>query len=123
MRGRRPSLSAKASQADRDYIAALTKRYAKDPKTDRKALAEAYKNAMGELAKNFPDDLDAATLYAESMMNLRPWRLWTLDGKPVEDTLEIVAVRGLHPVAPEDGDHRPRSVEGGTGAVGGAASG
>src|SRR5687767_2363165 len=40
------SLSAKASQADRDYIAALTKRYAKDPKTDRKALAEAYKNAM-----------------------------------------------------------------------------
>src|SRR4029078_7131988 len=50
-----------------------------------------YKNAMGELAKNYPDDLDAATLYAESMMNLRPWHLWTLDGKPQEDTLEIVA--------------------------------
>ncbi|HWF88247.1 MAG TPA: hypothetical protein VN659_05410, partial [Pyrinomonadaceae bacterium] len=44
-----------------------------------------------ELHKNYPDDLDAATLYAESMMNLRPWHLWSLDGKPAEDTLEIVA--------------------------------
>jgi pimeloyl-ACP methyl ester carboxylesterase len=86
------SLSAKASQADRDYITALTKRYAKDPKTDRKALAEAYKTAMGELVKKYPDDLDAATLYAESMMNLRPWQLWTLDGKPAEGTLDILAV-------------------------------
>ena len=86
------SLSAKASQADRDYITALSKRYAKDPKTDRKALAQAYKNAMGELVKKYPDDLDAATLYAESMMNLRPWQLWSLDGKPAEGTLEIVAV-------------------------------
>ena len=86
------TLSAKASQADKDYIAALSKRYTKDPKTDRKMLAEAYKNAMGELVKKYPDDLDAATLYAESMMNLRPWQLWSLDGKPAEGTLEIVAV-------------------------------
>src|SRR4029453_5162501 len=47
---------------------------------------------MGEGAKNYPGALDAATLYAESMMNLRPWKLWTADGKPAEDTLEIVAV-------------------------------
>ena len=86
------ALSAKASQADRDYIAALSKRYAKDPKTDRQKLANDYKQAMGELLKKYPDDLDAATLYAESMMNLRPWQLWTLDGKPAEGTLEIVAV-------------------------------
>ncbi len=86
------TLSAKASQADKDYITALSKRYAKDPKTDRKALAEAYKNAMGELVRKYPDDLDAATLYAESMMNLRPWQLWSLDGKPAEGTLEIIAV-------------------------------
>ena len=39
-----------------------------------------------------PTILDAATLYAESMMNLRPWKLWSLDGKPAPDTLEIVAV-------------------------------
>lgn len=86
------SLGSKASEADRDYIATLSKRYAKDPKTDRAKLAADYKNAMGELAKKYPDDLDAATLYAESMMNLRPWQLWSLDGKPAEGTLEILAV-------------------------------
>jgi pimeloyl-ACP methyl ester carboxylesterase len=47
---------------------------------------------MSDLVKKYPDDLDAATLYAESMMNLRPWQLWSLDGKPAEGTLEIVAV-------------------------------
>jgi len=86
------SLAPKASPADRDYIAALTKRYAKDPKTDRVKLANEYKTAMGELVKRYPDDLDAATLYAESMMNLRPWQLWSLDGKPAEGTLDILAV-------------------------------
>ncbi|MFN6962538.1 MAG: tetratricopeptide repeat protein [Pyrinomonadaceae bacterium] len=86
------ALSAKVSEADRDYIAALSKRYAKDPKTDRHKLAVDYKNAMAELVKKYPDDLDAATLYAESMMNLKPWQLWTLDGKPAEGTLEIIAV-------------------------------
>lgn len=86
------SLAPKASQADRDYIAALTKRYAKDPKTDRVKLANEYKAAMGEMVAKYPDDLDAATLYAESMMNLRPWQLWSLDGKPAEGTMEILAI-------------------------------
>ena len=63
-----------------------------DINVDKRKLEVDYKNAMGELARNYPDDLDAATLYAESMMNLRPWQLWTLDGKPAEDTLEIVSV-------------------------------
>ena len=49
---------------------------------------------MAELVKQYPDDLDAATLYAESMMNLRPWQLWSLDGKPAEGTLEILAEIG-----------------------------
>ncbi len=86
------TLAPKASRADQDYIAALVKRYAKDPKTDRVKLANDYRNAMRELVAKYPDDLDAATLYAESMMNLRPWQLWSLDGKPAEGTLEIVAV-------------------------------
>jgi tetratricopeptide (TPR) repeat protein len=47
---------------------------------------------MAELVRQYPDDLDAATLYAESMMNLRPWQLWTLDGKPAEGTLDIISV-------------------------------
>jgi hypothetical protein len=49
-------------------------------RTDPKKLAIDYKNAMGELSRRYPDDLDAATLYAESMMNLQPWKLWTADG-------------------------------------------
>ena len=86
------ALAPKVSEQDRAYINALAKRYSSDVQADQKKLAVDYKNAMGELAKNYPDDLDAATLYAESMMNLRPWKLWTLDGKPAEGTLEIVSV-------------------------------
>ena len=86
------ALAPKASKAEQDYIAALSKRYSSDPKADPKSNATAYKAAMAELAAKYPDDLDAQTLYAESMMNLRPWQLWTLDGKPAEDTLEIMAV-------------------------------
>jgi pimeloyl-ACP methyl ester carboxylesterase len=86
------TLGTKAPENERAYIDALSKRYSADLRADQLKLAADYKNAMGELAKRYPDDLDAATLYAESMMNLRPWKLWTLDGKPAEGTLEIVAV-------------------------------
>jgi pimeloyl-ACP methyl ester carboxylesterase len=86
------ALAPKASEQDRAYINALSRRYSADIQADQHKLGVDYKNAMGELAKTYPDDLDAATLYAESMMNLRPWKLWALDGKPAEDTLEIVAV-------------------------------
>lgn len=85
-------LSAKAPPAERDYIHALAKRYAADAKADRHKLAIAYKTAMGELSRKYPDDLDAATLYAESAMNLRPWKLWSPDAKPAEGTLEILTV-------------------------------
>jgi tetratricopeptide (TPR) repeat protein len=85
-------LAPKASAQDRAYIEALAKRYSGDVQADQNKLGVDYKNAMRDLTKRYPDDLDAATLYAESMMNLHPWHLWTLDGKPAEDTLEIVSV-------------------------------
>ncbi|HKV37179.1 MAG TPA: alpha/beta fold hydrolase [Pyrinomonadaceae bacterium] len=85
-------LAPKASEHERGYINALAKRYSSDLNVDKQKLAVDYKNAMGELATRYPDDPDAATLYAESMMNLRPWKLWSLDGKPAEDTLQIVSV-------------------------------
>ena len=85
-------LAPKASEHERAYIDALSKRYSSDLNADKSKLEVDYKNAMGQLAKRYPDDLDAATLYAESMMNLRPWKLWSPDGKPAPDTLEIVAV-------------------------------
>jgi hypothetical protein len=85
-------LAVKAPEPERDYIRALAKRYSPDVKADRQPLAEAYKAAMGELARKYPDDLDAATLYAESAMDLRPWKLWGADGKPAPGTDEILSV-------------------------------
>jgi tetratricopeptide (TPR) repeat protein len=97
------ALAAKAPEAERAYVEALAKRYSIDPKADLKRLAVDYKNAMGELMKRYPDDTDAATLYAESAMDLHPWQLWTADGKPAEGTEEIVAV--LESVLRRDPDH------------------
>jgi tetratricopeptide (TPR) repeat protein len=96
-------LARSAPENERAYVDALVKRYSKDPNEDRKKLAMVYKDAMKQVMQRYPDDLDAATLYAESMMNLRPWALWTLDGKPEEGTLEIVEV--LEGVLKRDPDH------------------
>jgi tetratricopeptide (TPR) repeat protein len=85
-------LSVNGPAHERAYIEALAKRYSMDPQAEQAKLDVDYKNAMGELVKRYPDDLDAATLYAESMMNLRPWQLWNRDGTPAEGTEEIIAV-------------------------------
>ena len=85
-------LAASAPAAERAYAAALVKRYSNDPKADLKALAVEYKDAMRDLSSQYPDDLDAAALYAESLMDLHPWKLWSNDGKPEEGTETLVAV-------------------------------
>src|SRR5215831_15457295 len=64
---------------------------------------EEYHDGMREVVKNYPDDLDAATLFAESGMNLHPWGLWELDGTPREGTEEIVAT--LESVLKRDPNH------------------
>lgn len=84
-------LGKKASSNEYDYILALDKRYSSDPHADQAKLRKNYKEAMGKLVAKYPDDLDAATLYGESQMNLRPWKLWSYDGKPAEGTLSLVA--------------------------------
>ena len=96
-------LSAQAPENERAYIEALAKRYSIAPGTDLKKLAVDFKQAMGELVRRYPDDLDAATLYAESAMNLRPWQLWSSDGRPAEGTEEIIAV--LESVLRRDPNH------------------
>jgi tetratricopeptide (TPR) repeat protein len=97
------SLAPRASAKERAFIEALAKRYSNDPKPDFKKLAVDYKNAMKELVVRFPDDLDAATLYADSLMVLKPWQLWSADGKPAEGTEEIV--RLLESVLKRDPNH------------------
>lgn len=96
-------LASDATQKERDYIQALAKRYSSDAKVDLRKLDVEYANAMRVLSKRYPDDLDAATLYAESLMDLHPWKLWSLDGRPTESTEEILAV--LESVLRRDPDH------------------
>jgi tetratricopeptide (TPR) repeat protein len=72
------------------YIEALALRYAPEPPEDRAALDRAYADAMRVLHRADPDDLDAATLFAESLMDLYPWAYWTPEGEPREFTTEIV---------------------------------
>jgi tetratricopeptide (TPR) repeat protein len=84
-------LAPKVSPVEAAYIGALSYRYGESPDADRKPLDLAYSIAMRQLSKQYPDDLDAAVLFAESMMDLRPWDLWSPDGQPREGTEEIVA--------------------------------
>ncbi len=97
------SLAAAGPENERAYIDALAVRYSADFKADRAALARQYAGAMAALVRRFPDDLDATTLYAESLMNLRPWKLWSLEGKPAEGTDQIV--RLLESVLSRDPSH------------------
>jgi tetratricopeptide (TPR) repeat protein len=96
-------LCAGAPPSEQAYVQAMAKRFPADPKADRRKAAEDYRDAMRELVKDFPDDLDAATLFAEAGMNLHPWGLWHVDGTPEEGTEEIVAT--LESVLKRDPDH------------------
>ncbi len=96
-------LSANASPSDQAYIQALAKRFPADPNSDLKNAAEDYRDAMRHVVEEFPDDLDAATLFAEAGMNLHPWGLWHVDGTPEAGTDEIVST--LESVMKRDPNH------------------
>jgi tetratricopeptide (TPR) repeat protein len=84
-------LATTVSEAERATIEALTKRYAAEPGENRSARDRAYADAMREVAKRYPNDADAATLFAEATMDLHPWDYWSADGQPKPGTEEIVA--------------------------------
>ena len=86
------ALKPGVSEKERAYIDALAVRYDGQTRRDRTALDRAYAEAMRDLSARFPDDLDAATLYAEAIMDLRPWNYWTRDYQPYPETLEIMRV-------------------------------
>jgi tetratricopeptide (TPR) repeat protein len=71
---------------------ALVLRYALDPAVPPDLLNAKYRDAMKAVHQKFPDDADVAVMYADAMMNLRPWQLWVADGTPALDTLELVAL-------------------------------
>ncbi len=88
-------LESGITAAERAYIEALAQRFSSDPKAAQKKLFESYRDAMAKLSRQFPDDPDAGTLYAESIMDIHPWQLWSADGKPGEGTEELVRVLQL----------------------------
>jgi len=84
-------LRMRASVRERAYIDALAQRYS-GRADDRRPRDEAYATAMRQLHQKYPDDLDAAMLYVESVMDLRPWGYWQRDGAPHEYTADIVGL-------------------------------
>lgn len=104
---RAQALAPKATPREQAWIAALARRYAPDKSADRAKLNEAFAQAMGDLARKFPDDLDAQVFWAESMMDTQPWDYWAADGKTpkghggeIVTTLEkVIARQPNHPGA------------------------
>jgi tetratricopeptide (TPR) repeat protein len=86
-------LNAKnSSLIEKDLISTLSLRYSTPVPKDRSLLNKTYAEGMRKLHKKYPDNVLITALFAESLMNLRPWNHWTPDGIPAEETPEIIAV-------------------------------
>jgi tetratricopeptide (TPR) repeat protein len=92
-----------AGEIERLYIEALAKRYDPVPGSNRATRDSAYADAMRGVMARDPADPDAAVLCAEALMDLRPWDLWTLDGKPQPGTPEITSI--LEGILKKSPDH------------------
>lgn len=99
-------LKDSASQKEGDYIDALAKRYNGDLSSARAPLDQAYADAMRSLSQKYPDDDDAASLFAESLMNTMPWNYWIDADNPkpltveaIDKLEEVLARNPLHPMA------------------------
>ncbi len=97
------SLSEAASEREKAFIRAVATRYAENAPEDRSGLDRAYADALAELVQARPDDLDAATFYAEALMDLQPWDFYDADKNPIGATSEIVAV--LESVIARNAEH------------------
>jgi len=97
------ALKDKVTPAERAYIEALAQRYTGDSEADRAPLDAAYADAMRGVHESYPDDDDAATLYAAALMNLSPWNYWTKDGHPRKNTVVVLGV--LEQVLERDPEH------------------
>jgi tetratricopeptide (TPR) repeat protein len=85
------TLKDSVSEIERDYIDALATRYNGDPSTPREPMDEAYGNAMRDLHHKYPEDDDAASLFAESLMNTMPWDYWVDPENPKPLTVEVLS--------------------------------
>ncbi|URQ67371.1 hypothetical protein M9C83_04015 [SAR86 cluster bacterium] len=79
-----------ASPKEKDFILTLKSRYNGDVNSSRMPLDIAYAEAMEALSSQYPDNTDAASLYAEALMNTMPWNYWAEDGNPKPDTIKVI---------------------------------
>nr|WP_238568968.1 hypothetical protein [Xenococcus sp. PCC 7305] len=96
-------LAEKSNPSEQSYINALATRYVAQPLEDRSALDLAYAEAMAKVAQQYPDDLDAATLYAEALMDTMPWDYWTEEKTPKAATQKVLDT--LDSVLQKDANH------------------
>jgi len=97
------ALKSKANANEQAYIDAMAKRYQAEFAEDRSSLDKAYAAAMRDVTKQFPDDLDAHTIFSEALMNTMPWDYWLKDRSPKPETEEAFAA--LRYVISRDPDH------------------
>lgn len=97
------SLQDYGTPVEQAYIQALATRYSPNPDADRASLNMAYAGAMRKVAQTYPDDLDAATLFAEALMNTMPWNYWQANGEPTPEGQEIIDT--LNSVLHRDRNH------------------
>lgn len=98
------SLAPETTPREQAYIAALAQRYAQEPPAERASLDTAFANAMRDVARQYPDDLDASALFAEAQMDRTPWNYYDNNGKPLRpETTEIVTT--LESVVRRDPKH------------------
>ena len=74
------------------WARAISARYSATPPSDRSLLDEAFARGMKAVVQAYPADMDAATIYAEALMDLSPWEYWSKEGEPLNHTQEIVEV-------------------------------
>ncbi len=82
--------STSATQKERDLIEAMVLRYSREVPDDRRHLDSAFMEAMKVMHHRYPDDINIAAIYAESLMDMHPWDLWEKDGTPRPWTQEII---------------------------------
>ena len=85
------TLARGASPREQAYIQALASRYNGDPDTPRAPLDEAWAQAMGKVSETYPNDLTAAAIHAEALMNTMPWNYWSDDLKAKPATQVVIA--------------------------------
>jgi tetratricopeptide (TPR) repeat protein len=73
-------------------VEAVVVRYASPQPEDRAPLDEAFASAMADVYARFPTDGDVGSLYAEALLDLHPWDLWTHDGEAKPWTPQVVAL-------------------------------